>query len=69
MIKVFKTTVSHQNAAKAIVATLLTKYPGYRINFDLQDCDHILRIEGSPFTASEITVFLKRLGYLCVELH
>ncbi|MBN9284490.1 MULTISPECIES: hypothetical protein [unclassified Flavobacterium] len=69
MIKVFKTSVHHQNDAKAIVASLLTRYPGYRINFDLQDCDRILRIEGSPFAATEITVFLKCLGYLCVELH
>ncbi len=46
MVKVFKTTVVDELSANKIVHDLLAIFPGYLINFDLDDCDRILRIEG-----------------------
>ena len=37
-------------------------------NFDLEDCDHILRVETQLLKAMEIITLLENAGYLCVEL-
>ena len=37
-------------------------------NFDLEDCDHILRIETWSVSASTIIVELEKAGYRCEEL-
>ena len=45
IVEVFKTNVSNQHLANRIITDLNQLYPNYRINFDLEDCDKILRIE------------------------
>lgn len=37
-------------------------------NFDLEDCDHILRVETQSIAASTIIDELKNVGYRCEEL-
>lgn len=37
-------------------------------NFDLEDCDHILRVETKSLSASEIIYHLEMAGYQCAEL-
>ncbi|MGM8362258.1 hypothetical protein ACSV4D_10120 [Flavobacterium sp. ARAG 55.4] len=44
-VEIFKTNVTHNQLANKIVADLKHLYPEYRINFDLEDCDKVLRIE------------------------
>lgn len=44
--EVFKTNVREVSEAKTIIRLLLSQYPGHRFNFDLDDCDKILRAEG-----------------------
>ncbi|WP_147676739.1 hypothetical protein [Algibacter pacificus] len=44
-VEIFKTNVDNQQLANKIVADFKQLYPEYRINFDLEDCDKILRIE------------------------
>lgn len=45
IVKIFKTNVSKEYLANRIIADLNQLYPNYRINFDLEDCDKVLRIE------------------------
>ncbi len=60
MVTVYKTNVSTKIRAKLIVDKLTSELTGCRINFDLEDCDKILRIEGVGFNEGMITEFLRR---------
>lgn len=68
MVSVFKTNVQCPAKAVYIVNGLLSQYPDFRINFDLDDCDRILRIEGAEVQINRIISSLKNLGYFCEEL-
>jgi len=46
-VEIFKTNVSNEQLANKIVSDLKQLYPDYRINFDLEDCDKVLRIENN----------------------
>lgn len=65
MIEVFKTNVETTSDANNIVQMLLQHFPGSRINFDLQDCDKILRVEGSNFSTDKIMLLLNKNGFCC----
>lgn len=68
MIEVFKTNVEVASDANDIVQMLLHNFPGSRINFDLQDCDRILRVEGKDFCVETIITFMKENGFHCSVL-
>lgn len=68
MIKVYKTDVANSDIAYLIVQQLLKKYPGFAINFDLMDCDNVLRVEGQSFRMDDIVSFLNKIGYNCEEM-
>jgi hypothetical protein len=63
MIEIFKTNVQEPDAAVQLVNALLVSFPGNRINFDLHDCDHILRFEGAAVPAEKIIALLCARGY------
>jgi hypothetical protein len=66
MIEVFKTNVLFQKDALQIVDTLEKIMTHAKINFDLEDCDKILRIEATnTFKNNDIMNFLKGQGYNC----
>lgn len=65
MIEVFKTTVETAGDAHNMVTVLLRHFPGSRINFDLQDCDRILRVEGTDFCTDTIIRLMKDNGFHC----
>jgi hypothetical protein len=44
MVEVFKTNVEELKASKQIIQVLLEQFPSHKINFDLDDCDKILRV-------------------------
>jgi hypothetical protein len=44
-IEVFKTNVVKKQAAKMILKEIGIQQPKYKCNFDLEDCDKILRVE------------------------
>ena len=69
MVKVFKTDIQCSKRANHILGFLAEVYPNLEINFDLEDCDNILRIEGDSINPDEITNKIEIFGYLCVELH
>ena len=68
MVEVFKTDVEDSLQAQHILDRLQEKYPGYEINFDLEDCDHILRVSGTSISVPCIISLLKNLGFLCEVL-
>lgn len=45
MIEVFSTNVTKKRQAELLLKHFRTVYPDYGINFDLEDCDKILRVE------------------------
>jgi len=70
IVKVFKTNVSDTLTARQIVRFLQQRFDNYRINFDLDDCDRILRIESQYGTITEIEIqgLIARWGYRCEPL-
>ncbi|KYG75379.1 hypothetical protein [Roseivirga echinicomitans] len=45
MIEVFATNITSEGKAKRILTQIEEVFPAYIANFDLEDCDKILRIE------------------------
>ena len=50
MIEVFKTNVRHPAHARLLVQQIHDHFPGYKANFDLDDCDRILRVQSGNGT-------------------
>ncbi len=68
MVEVFRTNVEDPFAADMIVAELLAFFPHYRINFDLEDCDKILRVAGAGVHAPAVAQVVRRKGFVCEVL-
>ena len=47
MIEVFKTNINCPDKAKQLVEAIHQAFSNYKANFDLEDCDKILRVENS----------------------
>lgn len=67
MIEVFKSTVNNKVESQRILKVLATEFPDAKINFDLEDCDNILRIEASDINIQSIQEILLQYGHT-VEL-
>lgn len=65
MVEVFKTNVQEVSESKIIIQQLLAYFPECKINFDLEDCDKILRVEYATVPNKKITILLHTLGYQC----
>ena len=64
MVEVFSTNVSDAYYAQLLVRRIHSRFPGYRANFDLTDCDRILRIESnSQINQPEVIAIIHRFGY------
>ena len=68
MVFIFKTDVNDDAHAAAILEQLQTLFPTAAINFDLEDCDKILRIEDIHLSLPRILTMTKSLGFFCAEL-
>ncbi len=68
MVEVFKTNVRKVDHASQIVAILLEHFPGSKINFDLEDCDKILRVEGHNFLTDKVKMLVEQNGFDCSVL-
>ncbi len=63
MIEVFKTNVTQPSIAARICNQIPLYFPGSRANFDLSDCDRILRIQSSePIWVPTLLAVLQHLG-------
>ena len=68
MIEVFKTNVQEVEQSNMIVGKLLEHFPNSIINFDLEDCDKILRIHAAAISNHKIIDLMNSFGYQCEEL-
>ena len=65
MVEIFKTNVQHQKQAIMLLAALCRKFPLFKINFDLDDCDRILRVEGENISHEQIIELITLSGCQC----
>ena len=65
MVEVFRTNVRHKRQAKLLLNVMARQFPLLKINFDLEDCDKILRVEGGNICQRTITALVTDNGYRC----
>jgi hypothetical protein len=69
MVEVFKTNVQRTEQARKIIGQLKIHFPNSRINFDLDDCDKVLRIDSKRLLSSaEVIRALNESGFFCEML-
>jgi hypothetical protein len=68
MIEVFKTNVQEFADARHLVNLLQQHFPGSKINFDLDDCDKVLRVEGQHFITEKVMTLVNEKGFQCNPL-
>jgi len=68
IIEVFKTNISKRDESRSLVKKLLSHYPESRVNIDLDDCDNVLRVEGTNICPDKIIELVTADGYQCETL-
>lgn len=68
MIEVFKTNVQEAEQSQMLIGKLLEHFPDSNVNFDLEDCDKILRVHASSICNKSIIALLNSYGYHCEAL-
>ncbi len=68
MVYVFKTNVKTKRAAKELKPRLDQLLANSKWNFDLEDCDKILRVESQEVSPKKIIAFMKKYNFECQEL-
>lgn len=68
MIYVFKTSVETEKDILDLAYDLTSYCTPGKWNFDLQDCDRILRIDTQKQNAASIISLLQNKGFNCEEL-
>lgn len=70
MIEIFKTNVQNKTQAKRIIGLLKNMFSKATINFDLNDCDKIMRVAGIKKSyAPSIVNNLNNSGFTCEILN
>ena len=52
-----------------LICILSEAFPSFKINFDLSDCDKVLRVEEDNMEALKIMILVKEYGLKCEILH
>jgi len=68
MVEVFKTNVQKKSQSKMLLSVLYEIFPSFKINFDLSDCDKVLRVEGDDIKTLRIMILVKEYGFKCEVL-
>ena len=68
MLEVFKTNVQEPETAQQLVCILTSIFPDSRVNFDLQDCDNVLRVEGDIVQPERIIELVYARGFKAAVL-
>jgi hypothetical protein len=64
MVEVFKTNVENADQASALIARIHEAFAGLVVNFDLQDCDRILRVKSAgSIESSALIRLLNQYGF------
>jgi hypothetical protein len=63
MVEIFRTNVKNKRLAGKVLKALQSHLPAFNYNFDLDDCDRILRVQsnGMPVECRKIIQIVK--GY------
>lgn len=69
MVHVFKTSVKSQNDIQIASWQLEQLKKTIIWNFDLDDCDHILRVVSKDVSSDEIINAVSQSGFYCEELN
>ncbi len=65
MIEIFKTNIQNKIQATEIEKQILKQFPYLKINFDLEDVDKVLSVEGTIFDANKIIKILNNNHFEC----
>jgi hypothetical protein len=68
MVFVFKTSVQNQSHASKLKPLLDKAIKKGKWNFDIEDCDKILRIESKADITETVIRLLNQNGFDCAEL-
>ena len=68
MVDVFRTNVDLPDQAQQLLLLLGTQFPETEFSFDLDDCDRILRAEGTDALIRQIVDLLGSAGFICEPL-
>jgi len=68
MVEIFKTNVQRKGEAKMLLLILAEYFPNHKINFDLDGCDKILRVEGKSIIPESVVELIIANDYECVIL-
>lgn len=68
MVEAFKTNVRKKVQSKMLLNILTDAFPSSKINFDLSDCDKILRVEDEIIEPSRIMLLVNEHGFTCEVL-
>lgn len=63
-VEVFKTSVANVADANMLVRLINARYDLVCVNFDLEDCDNILRVEGPEIDVEGILLLLIAGGFV-----
>lgn len=69
MVEVFKTNIQKKAQGKMLLCILSKAFPSLKINFDLSDCDRVLRVEGDNMEAFRIMMLVEEYGFKCEVLN
>ena len=65
MVEVFKTNVQSTLDAKLVTQKIAEEFPTHKINFDLSDCDRILRVQDNTVWEGKIIRIVTSLNHQC----
>ena len=69
MVEVFKTNVDDPRQAEELLGIIHTHFEEYLANFDLEDCDKILRVRSSAaVTIEQVVDLVQKSGFECALL-
>jgi len=67
-ILIFKTNITHPVQLTLVKPHIQNIRGIQRWNVDIQDCDHVLRIEAKELSPRSVETVLQSAGYYCEEL-
>lgn len=67
-VEVFRTNVTTATQAARLLRLLNESFPDYKINFDLEDCDKVLRVEADGVAVDGVIALVTNRGFVCDAL-
>lgn len=68
MVEVFKTNIKQTQQANHLMNLIQSRFPDYQVNFDLQDCDNILRVAAEEVCIKSVTQVVSEEGFFVERL-